>query len=95
MSPVNKYLLNANYKESQQQLADWMRKNAGNVEIEAIKPESLMPVTTENRSPICFSIKSMPNSYIDGKNIFISVKFKVQKLDGDSCSVYPAPRIRL
>lgn len=60
---------------------DWRRQNAKSVETETIKPESFLPVTTgaTGRSPICFNIKSVPQSRVDGNNIFVEVSFKIER----------------
>ena len=61
--------------------AEWRRKNAKTVETEILKPESVLPVTTGStgRSPICFNIKGVPNSRVDGNNIFIETTFSIEK----------------
>lgn len=62
---------------------EWRRQNADSVEIEVIKPESFLPVTTGStgRSPICFTIKSVPHSRVDGRNIYVETKFLIEKYD--------------
>lgn len=64
---------------------EWRRQHAANVETEVLKPESLLPVTTgsSGRSPICFSIKSIPNMRVDGTNIYIQIACTLQKRVGD------------
>ena len=61
--------------------AEWRRNNAKTVETEILKPESILPVTTGStgRSPICFNIKGVPNSRVDGNNIFVETTFSIEK----------------
>ena len=60
---------------------EWRRNNAKTVETEILKPESILPVTTGStgRSPICFNIKGVPNSRVDGNNIFLETTFCIEK----------------
>ena len=60
---------------------EWRRNNAKTVDTEILKPESIMPVTTGStgRSPICFNIKGVPNSRVDGNNIFVETKIAIEK----------------
>lgn len=62
---------------------EWRRNNATSVETEILKPESILPVTTgsSGRSPICFNIKGVPNSHVDGSNIYIETTFSIEKYD--------------
>ena len=78
------YILNPLPGQVEAMTNEWRRKNATVVETEVLKPESLLPVTTgsSGRSPICFTIKSIPHSRVDGNNIFIETTFNLQKLVG-------------
>ena len=62
---------------------EWRRNNATSLETEILKPESILPVTTgsSGRSPICFNIKGVPNSHVDGSNIYIETTFSIEKYD--------------
>jgi hypothetical protein len=63
----------------------WRRTIRAPVETEIVKPESFLPVTTgaSSGSPICFTIKAVPHSYIDGRNIFVEVNFDIEELNDD------------
>lgn len=80
------YLLNPLPTQNVGRSVEWRRRYAENVETEMIKPESFLPVTTgtSGRSPVCFTIKSIPHSLIDGRNIFLEVVFKIQLFDKQS-----------
>ena len=60
---------------------EWRRNNAKHVETEILKPESILPVSTGStgRSPICFNIKGVPNSHVDGNNIYMETTFCLEK----------------
>ena len=60
---------------------EWRRNNAKHVETEILKPESILPVSTGStgRSPICFNIKGVPNSHVDGNNIYMETTFCIEK----------------
>ena len=75
------YILNPLPTQFKRSTADWRRSHATSVETEIVKPESFLPVTTgaSGRSPICFTIKSIPHSHVDGRNIFIETRFAVEK----------------
>ena len=64
---------------------EWRRNNAKTVETEILKPESILPVTTGSTggSPICFTIKGLPNLRVDGNNIFIETTFSIEKYSGN------------
>ena len=68
--------------------SDWRRQHATGIETEILKPESLLPVTTgaAGRSPICFTIKGVPNMRVDGSNIYIQTECSLQKLVGSEWS---------
>ena len=80
------YVLNPVPNQSIIESAEWRRNNAISVDTEIVKPESFLPVTTgsSGRSPICFTIKSIPQSRVDGKNIFIEVSFIVERYNSQS-----------
>ena len=63
--------------------SQWRQQKATAVDTEIIKPESYLPVTTGStgRSPICFTIKGVPHSRIDGGNIFLETAFVFEKFD--------------
>ena len=75
------YVLNPLPTQVKNVTAEWRRNNALSMETEIVKPESFLPVTTgaSGRSPVCFTIKSIPHSHIDGRNIFIETRFCVEK----------------
>lgn len=77
------YLLNPLPRQLRKLTADWRRRYATSVETELVKPESFLPVSTSNtgRSPICFTIKSIPHSLIDGRNIFLEIAMKLESYD--------------
>ena len=68
--------------------SDFRRQHATGIETEILKPESLLPVTTgaAGRSPICFTIKGVPNMRVDGSNIYIRTECSLQKLVGSEWS---------
>ena len=80
------YLLNPVPNQALLDSAEWRRNNAIAVDTEIVKPESFLPVTTgsSGRSPICFTIKSIPHSRVDGKNIFIEIAFIVERYNSQS-----------
>jgi hypothetical protein len=65
--------------------AKWRRTTRSPVETEIVKPESFLPVSTgaSSGSPICFTIKAVPHSYIDGRNIFVEVNFDIEELNAE------------
>lgn len=73
---------------------EWRRQHASLVETEIVKPESFLPVTTGStgRSPICFTLKSVPHSRIDGGNIFIETVFEIEKYDKTNSKWVPTDR---
>ena len=75
------YILNPLPTQLKNTTTDWRRSQAISVETEIVKPESFLPVTTgaSGRSPVCFTIKSIPHSHVDGSNIFIETRFCVEK----------------
>ena len=77
------YIINPRPDEVAVMTENWRRQHAALVQTETLKPESYLPVTTgsSGRSPICFTIKSIPHSLIDGNNINISSTFNIQKFD--------------
>ena len=78
---VDPFVLNPTPSSTLLASDEWRRKNAEMVQTEILKPESYLPVSTgsSGRSPICFTIKSIPHSLIDGKNICIEMAFSLQK----------------
>ena len=77
------YVINRLATQSAAATTEWRRQNAKCVETEILKPESFLPVTTgtSGRSPICFTIKSVPHSRVDGANIFVETQFVIEKYE--------------
>ena len=77
------HILNVLPMKMKKVTTDWRRSHATSVETEIVKPESFLPVTTgaSGRSPVCFTIKSIPHSHVDGRNIFIETRFCVEKYE--------------